>query len=867
MIFFIVGLAGFPFQSFSAEKKVLTFDFEIDGADTYNYLGGEIPLLIGNEIKKAGGKIFPLADDFKYFSNEKLFKKAEAEKASSFIKGRFSVMGENSFMLEAELGLVQGKEVLTFSSEFKGIENLFSEVNKISEKICDSLFAKVRVVDIEIIGNERIEDVAIKRFINTKKGTSYAESDLSQDLDNIYNMGYFGDIRVSREKVEGGVKIIFYVKEKPTIKEIYIRGNKAYDNEKIKKNITLKSGSILNIFEVKKDIEAIKELYREKNYHQCEVSYELKPLSHNRVDITFIISEGEKTYIKTILFKGNKAYDSKTLLKKIKSSEKGFWSWLTGSGEYKKDQIEQDSARLMAFYHTTGYAEARVSEPEIISEGNSVKIIFKIFEGDKFFFGRINVDGDLLFDKKVMKDLLKTKSGKVYNRQIIQEDVIAIRDLYADSGYANAGVIPQLKKSDSKNKLDITFNIQKKNKVYIDKIIISGNDKTRDKVLRREFPIKEQSLYSKARLQRGIRNLYRMDYFKTVNMEVLPSGKKDKVDIYVNVEEKSTGMFTFGAGYSSVDHLFGSISVTQRNFFGKGQTLNLKGEFSKKTTRYTFSFTEPWVFDMPLSAGFDVYNWERAYDYYNKKSTGGAVRFSYPIFDYTRLYWSYTYEIATIDEIETTDLSILELYGDNIESSVGMSIRYDSRDRIFNPTEGMKHSFSVEHAGGGILGGDYAYTKYIGEMGIYFPVFWDFVFFIHGKAGYVHKNSGGILPDYEKFYLGGMNSVRGYDWQGIYVLTEDGNDVGGEKFLQGNLELLFPLVKTAGLMGVLFYDAGNVFSKNENYSLDDLRKSWGYGIRWFSPMGPIRLEYGRMLDPDENEKENGRWEFTMGQAF
>lgn len=864
---FVFLAINFVFASsgFCVEKKVMIFSFDIQGGAEFIYLSKEIPSLLGREVNKGGGIVVP--EDTKkleIFKNRK-FTSQIADGADSYIHGSFLQQNDNNFILKVDLGISQEKKFYSYKEEFSGIENLLAAVNRVALKIGEKLFKKVAITEVVIRGNERIEDEAIKRVLKTDKGTLYADEDLSRDLQNIYNMGYFGDIRVTREPVDNGVRIVFNVVEKPTIRKIYYRGNHAYEDEKIKENITLKSGSILNIFEVKKEMEAIKELYREKNFHQTQVNYELKELSHNRADLVFIISEGEKTFIKDIVFQGNEDYDDKKLKKNIESSEKGFFSWLTGSGEYKKDQIEQDAGRLLGFYHTTGYAEARVSEPEIIFDGNSVKIIFKISEGNRFLIGDVNVGGDLIVSNETILKGLKVKKDKVYNRQDIQADVLSVSDVYANAGYANARTIPDIEKSEDGKKLNITYNIQKNNQVYIDRIIISGNTKTRDKVIRREFPIQEQSLYSKARLQRGVKNLYRMDYFQTVNMETIPSGEEDKVDIHVEVEEKTTGMFTFGAGYSSVDNLFATVSVTQRNFLGKGQTLNLKGEFSGSSTKYTLSFTEPWLFDMPLSAGFDVYNWEREYDDYDKKSVGGSIRLGYPIFDYTRLFWSYTYEIATIDDIETTDPDILELEGDNVESSSSISIKYDSRDRMFNPTEGMKHKISVEHAGG-FLGGDYSFTKYTGESGLYFPLFWDFVFFIHSEIGFVQKNSDGILPDYEKFYLGGMNSVRGYDWRDIYV-ESDGYKAGGDKYLQGNAELIFPIVKKAGLMGLVFYDAGNVFDKGENIGFDDIKRSWGYGIRWYSPVGPIRLEYGRMLDPGEDETEDGRWEFTMGQAF
>ena len=850
----------------SSEDTVLSVPFQIDGSEEYQYLSEEIPELIDSEIEKGGGSIVSLSAKKSDYSDSGLFDIAQKRSADAFVYGRLKVSDKDKFTLTAKLGLVQGKQVFEFKEEFSGIENLFKAVRDISGRIGKELFDEVIITEVVIEGNQRIEDEAVKRAINTEKGRAYADADLSADLENIYNMGYFGDIRVTREETEKGVKVVFHVKEKPTIRQINVRGNTSYDDKKIKENISLKSGSILNIFEVKKDMEAIKELYREKNYHKCEVKYELNELSHNRADLLFIIVENDKTYIRDIELQGNSHYSDKTLLKKMESSEKGFFSWLTGSGEYKKDQIKQDSGRLLGFYHTTGFAEARVSEPEIIFDENNVKLIYKISEGEKFNIGKVSAQGDLIVSEESILSLLKVKKGEVYNRQFIQEDVTSVKDLYANAGYANARVIPDVQKDEKENILDITFNIEKNNKVYIDKILIKGNTKTRDKVIRREFPIKEQSLYSKARLQRGVKDLYRLDFFSNVELETVPAEEDDKVDIHVNVEEKNTGMFTFGAGYSSVDHLFATISVTQRNFRGKGQTINLKGEFSGSSTRYTFSFTEPWLFDIPLSAGFDVYNWEREYDDYDKASTGGSVRLGYPVFDYTRIYWSYTYEVATIDNIVSTDPEILELEGDNIESSSRVALKYDSRDRMFNPTEGQKHEISVEQAGG-FLGGDYTYTKYKAETGFYFPLPWSFVFFVHGEGGYVHKNSGGILPDYEKFYLGGMNSVRGYDWQGIHVKTDEGNEVGGEKYIQSNIELIFPLVKKAGLMGLLFYDAGDVFHKSEDISFGDVKRSWGYGIRWYSPVGPIRLEYGRMLDPAEDETESGRWEFTMGQAF
>jgi outer membrane protein insertion porin family len=305
-------------------------------------------------------------------------------------------------------------------------------------------------------------------------------------------------------------------------------------------------------------------------------------------------------------------------------------------------------------------------------------------------------------------------------------------------------------------------------------------------------------------------------------------------------------------------------SISQRNLFGLGQILRLRAEVGGVTTRFTLSFTEPWLFDIPLSAGFDLYNWERDYDTYDKDSTGGALRFGYPVFDYTRAYLSYRYDLSEVTDVEEDAArEIRELEGELATSSVTASLRYDSRDRAFNPTEGGSHSLSVEYAG---LGGDIAFTKVLADAGQYFPLFWDTVGFLHAEGGWVTENSGGILPDYEKFYLGGINSLRGFDWRDVSLFDEEGAKVGGFKYVQFNAEMIVPLIKDAGLVGVLFFDTGNVFDDDEEIEFDQLRESAGFGFRWYSPMGPIRIEYGYILDRQEGE-DSGRWEFSMGSAF
>jgi outer membrane protein insertion porin family len=334
----------------------------------------------------------------------------------------------------------------------------------------------------------------------------------------------------------------------------------------------------------------------------------------------------------------------------------------------------------------------------------------------------------------------------------------------------------------------------------------------------------------------------------------------------LDVTEKPTGSFSFGGGYSSVDHLFAMAAISQRNLFGKGQILSLKGQVGSRTTNYTLSFTEPWLFDIPLSAGVDLYNTSNDYDTYDKDSTGGTLRASYPVLEDTRAYFSYNYDVADIENL-TADASsaIREFEGENEAHTVGSTLRRDTRDRIFNPTEGSDNGLTVEHAGTP-FGGDIGFTKYTADSGWYIPLFWDTVGLIHGRTGFIGGDSTGKLPTWERFYLGGMNSIRGYDWREVSPVDPvTGDKIGGNKMIQFNLEFLFPLIKKSGLRGVIFYDTGNVYDNGEKLKLGDLRESIGYGFRWYSPIGPIRLEYGYILDSER--KGEGGWEFSMGMAF
>jgi len=850
---------------------VVVLPFDVYSQEDLSYLGAEIAGVILKQLSEDGAKVVDVKTAAGFLPKEgartpDAFRRIGMQAGADYVVwGSLTWIG-TKFSMDAKMVEAIGERPPeTFFAEGDGIENIFGTVKELARDIGLKIFNWKKIVDIRVEGNNRIEADAIRKQIQTKAGDLYQTGNLSKDLKAIYSMGYFDDVRILAEDDPGGKIVIYKVKEKPTIRYIRFFGNRVYEDEKLKENLTLKTGSILNSIKIQNNIERIETLYRDKNYHNVRVTCDIQQRDNNQADLTFEVEEGVKLRVEKITFIGNNAYSQKELKGLMQTSEKGFFFWLTSSGELNKEDLNQDAAKLAAFYHNKGYVDAKIGEPQVEFKDTWIEVVIKIDEGAQYSVGTVDFSGDLILSKEALLKKVKIINEKFYNREIIRNDVLYLTDLYSDEGYAYADIVPGVDKNPEKLLVNINFKINKGKQVYFERILIGGNTKTRDKVIRRELRVYEQELYSGSRLKRGIRNLYRLDYFEDVKVATSKGSSDDSMTLKIDVAEKPTGSFSFGGGYSTVQDFFIMGSITQRNFLGKGQTLQLKAELGGRSDQYTLSFTEPWLFDIPLSAGFDLYSWNYDYDTYVKDSVGGALRFSYRVFNFTRVGISYGYDRADIQEItEDAADSIKELEGINTTSSITAFISYDSKDRQFNPTEGSDHRLTLEYAG---LGGNIGFSKILAETGWYIPLFWGVVNFLHGKAGYVTENSSMLLPDYEKFYLGGMNSVRGFGWREIHAIDENGDEIGGEKFVQFNFEILIPLIKNQGLVGVLFYDTGNVYGQDETISLSGLRESVGYGIRWFSPIGPIRLENGYILDPREGEKSGGRWEFTMGAAF
>ena len=759
------------------------------------------------------------------------------------------------------------KRAVSLKLQGTGLQSLSGLSRQMAQELSLKILGKERVAHIVVKGNRRIEKDAILGVMQTREGEILSPAHLREDLKAIYKMGYFTDVRLDASDTPEGRILTVLVKEKPSIREIMVEGNRKLKKDKIIEVMNLKPFSVASEGAIKEDINKVQQAYREKGYYEAQISYELVPAGEHEVNLMLQVNEGGKMAVKEIDFEGNKTFSAKELRKVMETKERGFFApvaWITGAGKLNRDVLERDLEKIAAFYYNHGYIKAKIGEPKVDIKGDWIYITIPVQEGPEYHVGKIDMTGDLLEDKDTLVKMLKTPKDEVYSREVLQEDLTTLADFYADHGYANADIVPLIKEDNERMMVDVTFDIHQGKKVYFERIDIGGNVKTRDKVIRRELRVYEQDLFSATNLKESIKNLRRLEYFEDVNFATTPGSAPDRMNLKITVKERPTGTFGLGAGYSTQDRLVGMVEVSQNNLFGRGQQVKISGIIGSISHRIRASFTEPYLFDRPLALGIDAFNWERQYSEYTRVSKGGVFRLSHPLkWKYTRLFWMYRFENVHLNNLHVQRLPVL-VQASQIHNTSATSfvIRRDSRDSLFAATKGSDNSISFELAG---LGGDTAFVRYIAESGWYFPLKWDMVAVSHARAGGMNKLSWGAMPAYELFYLGGIDTIRGFKYAEISPRDPStGDRIGGPRFLQLNQELRFPLYKKLGLTGTVFFDAGNVYGPN--YVGPFLRTSAGVGFRWFSPMGPLRVEWGYNLSKHPWERSSA-WEFTMGGSF
>jgi outer membrane protein insertion porin family len=851
--------------------KVAVFPFRINSRENLSYLKQGLAEMLSTRLER--DKEIATMDKFAIQRAISSLKTEEIDETTAkalgvelsadlVILGSFTKIGE-TISVDTTIIEVKGEKPIThIFKTVPSMEEVPSKMIELAKEANLKILNKVLITKLQIKGNKYIEDAAIRLNLKSKEGEVFSPKTLEQDLKNVYQMGYFRDIQIETEDRPEGKTITFVVVEKPTVKEIKIVGNEKVKTDDIQKVIGMKPKYILDEKQIKEDVEKIKKVYSDKGFYSAEIASKISEPTPDEAVVTYQIKEYEVSKIAKISFTGNKAIPSKELKKVMSTKEKNILSLITSAGIFKEDALQKDIDQLTAFYYNQGYIQVKVGNPEIKHEKNKIFITIPIDEGKQFKVGPVDITGNILGEKSSLSKDLKTVSGKVFSSNSLHDDIVKLTDLYADQGYAYADISPLTKINPENQTVDVAFDIEQGEKVYIEKINISGNTRTRDKVIRREIRLAEGEIYSTSKLKRSKQEVNNLGYFKEVNFTTNKGSANDKIVVNVAVEERPTGSFSLGAGYSSVDNLVGMFQISQNNLFGKGQQLTLQANIGGSTTRFNLSFTEPWFRDTRTSAGFDAFKWEREYEDFDKDSTGGDIRFGFPVADFTRLYLSYKYEMVDISNIdEDASHSLREEEGKSNTSSVIGTIVKDSRNDKLMPTSGVLNSLTLELAG---LGGDNHFATVVGSLSKYWPLPHDTSFMVRGTLGYEIGFAGDSVPIFERFFLGGLDSLRGFEARSVGP-EEDGDVIGGTKEAILNFEYLFPIMKEAGIRGVVFFDTGNAYRKDQ-YPFETMRKSAGFGVRWYSPFGPLRVEWGINLSPRSGEKRSN-FEFSMGNLF
>ncbi len=748
------------------------------------------------------------------------------------------------------------------------IDEVANTMKSLANNVFDRVMGVPQIDSIQVAGNRRIEKAAVLAVIGTKAGDRLDYDKLDKDLRDIYKMGFFEDVRMETEDGPSGKIVTFHVTEKPSVGKMVFEGNEEVDDDDLKKEVGINLYSILDNNEIRQSVNRLKDFYREKGYYNAEIEQTTEAIPNNEVMLKYKIKEHDKIYIEKIQFVGNKHFDADDLRDIMETSQKWFLSWITKAGILDKKKLEFDIHKLTAFYHNHGFIKAKVGEPTVVYDDkiNGLIVTFDIDEGHRYGVDKVAVQGDLI---ETADDLLKkVQIGKeeAFNREVVRKDILALRDVYADHGYAYAEIKPIVKENDETYLADITYDISKGTKVRFERITISGNAVTRDKVIRRELKVIEGEYFSGQGLKDSTANLNRLGFFEDVQMETKKGSQDDLMKLDVKVKEKGTRTFSVGAGYSSAYSGFVTFEIADENFLGYGQKLQASARLGGYNTEFDIRFLEPWLFDTRWSFGVDLYKWDQEYTDYSRDALGSALSLGYPldfIDDYSRAIIRYDYDNSRIYDVQETSGPLYDMRGRNVTSSSTLAFKRDSRDHLWNTTKGSINELSGEYAG---IGGDERFSKYRARTAWFFPMFWDTVFMVQGRWGYIQDR--GKLSVFQKFFLGGINTVRGFDYESISPKDSQGYRVGGTEMMCYNIEYRFPVLKEQGVVGLVFFDAGNAYDSNypnsaSAWSFSGIKKSAGAGVRWYSPIGPLRLEYGFNLDRTGDES-SGRWEFSVG---
>ncbi len=735
-----------------------------------------------------------------------------------------------------------------------------------------SLFGEsIKIGTIHFQGNRKINEKTLRGMIATKEGEEIDYDLIRKDIEKIYSSGYFSDVKVNADFTTSGADITFLLEEKRVVSSVDIRGNDEVGKDELEEVVSIKRNDFYSDDKVNETIRKIVGVYNNHGYFDVQITTELKEQSGNRVGVSFNINEGEERKIVAIDFEGNNFFSGKELIKLMRTKKQGLFSWLTGSGSFKKDVFDNDMNLIEVKYLDNGFLDVKLESPRIVKEGDEVHLKIRIFEGIQYRVGSVKITGGIPDSMKNMGKELRTKPFQVFSREKMVRDILFITKKVQDKGYADASVNPRYVKQKKYPVVDIDFTVNMGNKYKFGMVDIKGNTKTLDKVIRRRLDVADGELYTATGLENSKANLMKLGYFKDVKVTTKKGEMEGELDVEVEVEEAPTGTLSGGFGFSSVDQFFGVIQVSENNLLGKGWRLSLNAQVGSRRVVFNLDFKEPNLFDTKWSFRLNAFNTDVEFTDFTRRSKGGKVGFGYPLSDNVNTSLSLRVDSVKIVDVDTNIVnSVLrdeaEEGAQNTHSLI-WSISRDVTDSFIKPTRGSAQSFDIEYAGG-ILGGDSDFLKYNINHKYYKPFGEDIIYAFNGWWSHAVSTVGGRVPIFERYFLGGPNSIRGFESRTI--TPKDGNtgeEIGGNKALILNNEILISLYSEISLKWVFFFDVGNTWRQGDwPRNFGELRYGAGFGLRWFSPMGPLRLEWGFNLDPKEDERHR-IIEFTIGNAF
>ena len=721
----------------------------------------------------------------------------------------------------------------------------------------------ILIKELAVEGTKRVQEAVVLGRVKSAIGTPFNPSLLSEDIRAIFGLGFFDDVRLRVEDFEGGVKVTFVVTERPFVRDVSFTGNKEVKTEDLQEKIDLKLGRVYNPVDVQRAVEKLRDFYEDEGYFEVQITPNVEKFADGDVRVVFSVAEGRQMKIDKIVIKGNSGLSEQLIKENLATRERQYFIL---RGKVQRQRLDEDVERIILLYNDHGYVQARVesTDVQVDRERALVTITFAVVEGPQFHVGEVKVSGVTLLPEKEVMRQISIKPGDVFNRSAIRESAKAIEALYSTIGRASAEVATKSDPVPGENAFNITFEVTEGPEVYVERINIAGNVRSQDKILRREIPLHEGDLYTLQKRERARQKLVNLGYFEKVDVTTQPGSDKTKIIVNVDVTEKPTGLFSLGGGYSSVDSFVGTIDLAQRNFLGRGFEAAARLRVGGRTTQGVISFTDPWFLDQPLSAGFDLFSSDRTFTEYRYRSIGAGLRLGHPFLDYWR--WSLGYRasqdrISDLSDVAALSPTLVEQRGTRVTSLVSAGVGRDSRDNVVAPTRGGQASALIDVAG---LGGDSRYVKTGMFVTTFQPLWLGHVLAGRAEAGYGFGWSSDPLPLFERYYLGGPNSVRSFKFREISPVDESGNRIGGNSEVLGNLEYLVPL--PFGFRLAAFFDIGQVYGFGNNFDLADLRKAGGAGFRWQSPFGPIRVDYGINLDRRPGEKF-GALQFSVGTPF